>query len=651
MNKNKFEHLNKLVEKSGAENLSFKKSKWEHLSKMTEQESVEPPPIPKEPTKQDTNQTIKSQPYKKDSHSQVDKNYYSNSSSNQNDYSKKPEIKSIKISYEKNFIEREIKRTSRNFLMSNFILLLACLYFYFQLEISNVLVISSAFLVVANFIYYFKLNNDFTLHPLYMELSKYGSPLQLKDEIHNEFKTGQEKINGAVVLTNNWLFVQSFFSTKIINLDDLIWIYSKVTTHKRNFIETHKTHEIILNNRHGQSDSISMNSLEVEKVFFEILKRLPWLVAGYKDDLRNAWSQSNKEMCNYVLNNRQIFVPNKPLRNKARLNKAPLIALPSMRLGSSIALGFLISFMIDPVTVQPKPSSQNNQAYISTELREFTEKIMLTEVAQQTLFNSNPEFISDKSSLNKRCGNSHQIGFKNTIFFGCYDGRNIYVLNVTDSRFPGMVETITSHELLHAIYKDLDQEYKEKINSLLLETYHRITDQEILNRLKLYKESALLSELHSTIGTEVKNIPEELEEHYSKYFKNRKIILKFAKDSNRVMNIGKSAIALHINKLKELNSELKSLHESLDVRKKHISNLKDIINELSSDHRGFARSQTIEEYNEEINTFNSERAAYNNIASTYNSTLKKIKSLISDQEALFSEIFVPSEYSDQSQYI
>jgi predicted O-linked N-acetylglucosamine transferase (SPINDLY family) len=197
------------------------------------------------------------------------------------------------------------------------------------------------------------------------------------------------------------------------------------------------------------------------------------------------------------------------------------------------------------------------------------------------------------------------------------------------------------------MYKDLNQEYKERINALLLEAYDNITDQDIIKRLKLYPESQRYTELHSTIGTEVAHISPELEEHYAQYFKDRKLILAFTKESKHEMRSRSSIISLLDKKLRWLKNQINDLTKLHLARQKHISDLKNFIEE---ENNNYTRSQLIENHDDEVVTYNSELVTYNNLVSEYKNILNKLLKSNSDKQKLEREAFVPIELTEQARY-
>jgi len=113
---------------------------------------------------------------------------------------------------------------------------------------------------------------------------------------------------------------------------------------------------------------------------------------------------------------------------------------------------------------------------------------------------------------------------------GCYTGSRIHLFHIIDERLDGMVEVTAAHELLHAVYKRMSPSEKVEINAELEAEYERLKaeDPDLEKRMQVYADlppSGFVNELHSVLGTEVRDLSPKLEQHYAKYFMDRSKIL------------------------------------------------------------------------------------------------------------------------------
>lgn len=141
------------------------------------------------------------------------------------------------------------------------------------------------------------------------------------------------------------------------------------------------------------------------------------------------------------------------------------------------------------------------------------------------LFYASQPAIEDSRTFNQSCTRKEQ----STAILGCYDGRRIYVYDVTNEQLDGIKEVTAAHEMLHAAYQRLTPGEKSRVDKLLEVEYERIKDNKnVAERVAFYarvEPGERDNELHSVIGTEVANISPELEAHYKKYFTNRQAVV------------------------------------------------------------------------------------------------------------------------------
>lgn len=114
---------------------------------------------------------------------------------------------------------------------------------------------------------------------------------------------------------------------------------------------------------------------------------------------------------------------------------------------------------------------------------------------------------------------------QSTSVLGCYTDGRVYIYDVTDPRLDGIREVTAIHETLHAAYDRLSESEKKRTDNLLEKEYQKlITNDELRTRMAFYdrvEPGQRHNELHSIIGTEVADISDELEEYYTRYFKDR----------------------------------------------------------------------------------------------------------------------------------
>lgn len=213
------------------------------------------------------------------------------------------------------------------------------------------------------------------------------------------------------------------------------------------------------------------------------------------------------------------------------------------------------------------------------------------QIADQVQFTDTGKFYFYADNPSVESGLSFNISCKNkesgTAVLGCYTGDRIYIFDVNDDRLDGIEEVTAAHELLHAIYIRMSDGEKSRINELVEAEYMKLKDDtKFAKRMAYYARTEpgeRDNELHSIIGTEVADISQELEEHYSKYFVSRERIVAFHDFYNGAFV--------------KLENQSKLLSKKMDALSKVIANSAD-------------------KYNADIKTLNSDISSFNSRASS-----------------------------------
>lgn len=215
----------------------------------------------------------------------------------------------------------------------------------------------------------------------------------------------------------------------------------------------------------------------------------------------------------------------------------------------------------------------------------------VAQLAQRSAMNSQGKFyfystqpaVESAEKFNQECTKKEE----STAILGCYNGRNIFIYNVTDARLDGIKEVTAAHEMLHAAYDRLTSEEKVKINILLEAEYERIkNNKDFTERMAFYARTEpgeRANELHSIIGTEVPSVSPALEAYYEKYFTDRTAV-----------------VALH--------EKYASVFLSLQKRSYEISlQLTEIGNAIETQSKNYNEATT--QLNADIATFNAEASS------------------------------------------
>lgn len=158
----------------------------------------------------------------------------------------------------------------------------------------------------------------------------------------------------------------------------------------------------------------------------------------------------------------------------------------------------------------------------SAEMSQIRDKLKLTKRGEFVFKAARPE-LSESEEFNEVC---RSVTDTEVAILGCYAGGDVYVYNIVAEELAGIRELTTAHELLHAVYARMSDEDKSKLESILREVYDENEDV-LVRDLGNYVDEEKAEELYVRAGTEIKNLPAELEKHYAEIFQDQDLIVGF----------------------------------------------------------------------------------------------------------------------------
>lgn len=174
----------------------------------------------------------------------------------------------------------------------------------------------------------------------------------------------------------------------------------------------------------------------------------------------------------------------------------------------------------------------------TAEVDAVRERLQLTDAGDLVFLASAPTLVSSQR-FNEQCAGVDHSDDGHVL--GCFAAGRIHLFQVTDERLFGVVEVTAAHELLHATYSRLSAEERRELAPALESAYADAAeaDPELKERMSLYEglsRPAFVNELHSVLGTEVAELPAELEEHYAAWFRDRAAIVSHFADYHGVFS-------------------------------------------------------------------------------------------------------------------
>jgi hypothetical protein len=143
--------------------------------------------------------------------------------------------------------------------------------------------------------------NNIEASPVYKWLLHYDQPPAATGQmIDQDLKaSGDSSTLRPFSLTSSWLLHKTFFNFKVTQLSEIVWVYQKVTRHSVNFIPTGKTYGVIIADKFGRKIEVDAGRGAQEKVasfVTALVNRIPWVIAGYSDQLRNEYQKNRAAM-------------------------------------------------------------------------------------------------------------------------------------------------------------------------------------------------------------------------------------------------------------------------------------------------------------------------------------------------------------------
>lgn len=130
--------------------------------------------------------------------------------------------------------------------------------------------------------------------------------------------------------------------------------------------------------------------------------------------------------------------------------------------------------------------------------------------------------LEDKDSFNEHCESYN----REVSLLGCYVDGEIHVYEVTRENLTDSNKVTMAHELLHAAWERTNANEKEEIKELL-EGVRQENEEWFEEELKAYTDESKMEEIWTRAGTKLRDLPEELEKAYGKYFQDRARIVGF----------------------------------------------------------------------------------------------------------------------------
>lgn len=185
----------------------------------------------------------------------------------------------------------------------------------------------------------------------------------------------------------------------------------------------------------------------------------------------------------------------------------------------------------------------------------ISDRVAFTRDGEFAFYATTPALAS-QDEFNEGCPR-HEPG---SPILGCYTSADrIFIYDVPDDSLDGIEEVTAVHEMLHAVWARMDARERADIEDKLVDAYKQVADDSLQTRMEYYERNEpgeLTNELHSILGTEVRDLGDELEAYYNQYF-DRTTVLDLYDSYNSVYT------ALY-ERSDELYTQLNSLAQTIE---------------------------------------------------------------------------------------
>lgn len=277
-------------------------------------------------------------------------------------------------------------------------------------------------------------------------------------------------------------------------------------------------------------------------------------------------------------------------------------------------------------------------------LRDYAPPETIVQLAQDTtmtdkarrLFYINHPSLENKQDFNAHCADQS----KETSVLGCYHGnrQGIYLYAVTDERLAGVLQVTAAHEMLHQAYDRLDEAEKGRIGALL-EAYYQSNQLSADIKAKIdgyraQKDVDIVNEMHSIFGSEVRDLPSDLEQYYAQYFVDRSAIVSFSEAYRGEFTRREALVAQYDAQLASLKTDIESNKGELEIKSTYLKEKEKAITQDVARQDQASYDADVRAYNTTVDSYNSQLAATRKLIEKYNQIVNERNTIAVQEQEL-----------------
>ncbi|HEX7368204.1 MAG TPA: hypothetical protein VF261_00925 [Candidatus Saccharimonadales bacterium] len=324
------------------------------------------------------------------------------------------------------------------------------------------------------------------------------------------------------------------------------------------------------------------------------------------------------------------MLPMNPARKKSRVRIGPLLVV--LFWAAVLAAGL---YNLQSISDWLKLRGYHAPAAVAAIASQDT----MTPYARKVFYVNKPD-IAPKASFATLCPS----GTEQTVVLGCYhpDQNGIDVLRVSDPRLSGIEQVTSAHEMLHAAYDRLSSAQRKQVDSRLMDYYqHDLHDPTIRAQIAAYKKTephAVVNEMHSVFGTEVAQLPTQLEHYYQRYFTNRAAVVAFYNQYQSEFTSRVTTIKADNAQLQMWKPQIAADETNLQAEYASLEAQKGQLDAARSNSRTDDYNNQVTAYNSAVDAYNAQVASLRSLVSQYNALVNSVNNLVLETQQLTNEI-------------
>ena len=263
-----------------------------------------------------------------------------------------------------------------------------------------------------------------------------------------------------------------------------------------------------------------------------------------------------------------------------------------------------------------------------TEVAALATRLDLTDYAQRLFYLKDPQ-LQTAWHFNRVCPERES----SSLVLGCYNGQQIHIFMVDDPRLDGVEEVTAAHEILHVAYERLSGRDKANLKIWLSAVKEGLTNQRIKKAIELYAnlpQDQLYNELHSIFATEIRGLPDWLEDYYSRYFNQRLKIVALSETYDATFN-------QLSERVDELDAQLRRQAEAIEQTQTSLDHQLELINNQRAYLSQLLESGEVGLYNASIDGFNHQINDYFNDSTQLQAKIDDYNQLVEERNAISLE--------------